>query len=97
MSLSRDSSTGTSTQLGIHSLMKTAGLRLSGEAGSLSRRRGEAGPCAVGVQFSGAGGEPLRPREASEAGGRTEEMLVAAGGSATVFASCAGGRQLAGE
>ena len=38
MSLSKDSSTGTSTQLWIHSLMKTAGLRLSGPVQRRRRR-----------------------------------------------------------
>ena len=61
MSLSMGSSTGTITQLWVHSLIKMEGLRLSSEAGSLSHRRGGVGPCPIGRQFSGAGGKPLGP------------------------------------
>ena len=78
-SLSRGSSVGSKVVLENHSLTTMIGFRLYSEAGSRSLR-GWTGPCAGGEQCSGAGGEPLRPVTTAEAGGRTAERLIEAGG-----------------
>ena len=77
MSLSLCSLTASMVWPALKSWMKTEGLRLSSEAGSLSPCR--IGPCAGGEQFSGTGGEPLRLGVDPGAGGQPGVGLIVVG------------------